>query len=102
MRRSLFKLYFPWKGAARVGRKEAIAATKVGVRKDLSISPQWVGAEIHESLKSVDQNFWLITRLTQNLSGLYQTVPHPCTVQDTWQPKTTSSHANVARMTNSL
>jgi hypothetical protein len=29
-------------------------------------------------------------------------VPHPCTVQDTWQPKTTSSHANVARMTNSL
>ena len=70
MRRSLFKLYFPWKGGRAAKRRSALGVPpRWGSAKTYQSHHNEVGAEMHESLKSVG-NFWLITRLTQNLSGL--------------------------------
>ena len=50
MRRSLFKLYFPWKG----GGKEAIGARESrqggGPQKPINLTTMGVGAEMHEKV----------------------------------------------------
>src|SRR5271155_1082490 len=71
MRRSLFKLYFPWKG----GGKEAIGARESrqggGPQKPINLTTMG-RAEMHESLKSVGQllaNYPLNTKSFRPLSN---------------------------------